>query len=61
MPLNTVLLPLVAKLFPDAKILFALRDPRDVVLSCFRRRFGMSPQMYDFLTLEGAARLLRCR
>ena len=56
MPLNTVLLPLVAKLFPQAKVLFALRDPRDVVLSCFRRRFGMSAQMYEFLTLEGAAR-----
>ncbi len=56
MPLNTVLLPLIAKLFPQAKILFALRDPRDVVLSCFRRRFGMSPQMYEFLTLDGAAR-----
>ncbi|MBU6296694.1 MAG: sulfotransferase, partial [Alphaproteobacteria bacterium] len=56
MPLNTVLLPLVAKLFPQAKILFALRDPRDVVLSCFRRRFGMSAQMYELLTLEGAAR-----
>ena len=55
MPLNTVLLPVIAKLFPGAKILFALRDPRDVVLSCFRRRFGMSPQMYRFLTLEGAA------
>lgn len=55
MPLNTVLLPLVAKLFPQAKILFALRDPRDVVLSCFRRRFGMSAQMYEFLTLKGAA------
>ena len=55
MPLNTVLLPLVAKLFPRGKILFALRDPRDVVLSCFRRRFGMSAQMYEFLTLKGAA------
>jgi tetratricopeptide (TPR) repeat protein len=56
MPLNTVLLALVAKLFPRAKVLFALRDPRDVVLSCFRRRFGMSAQMYEFLTLEGTAR-----
>ncbi len=56
MPLNLVFLPLVAKLFRHAKILFALRDPRDVVLSCFRRRFGMSAQMYQFLTLDGAAR-----
>jgi tetratricopeptide (TPR) repeat protein len=55
MPLNTVLLCLIAKLFPQAKILFALRDPRDVVLSCFRRRFVMNPQMYELITLESAA------
>jgi tetratricopeptide (TPR) repeat protein len=55
MPLNTVLLPLIHRLFPDAKVLFALRDPRDVVLSCFRRRFGMNPAMYQMLTLRGAA------
>ncbi|MBS0470125.1 MAG: sulfotransferase [Proteobacteria bacterium] len=56
LPLNVLLLPLVAKLFPHAKILFALRDPRDVVFSCFRRRFQMSNQMYELLTLTGAAR-----
>ena len=55
MPLMSMNLPLVAKLFPGARILFARRDPRDVVLSCFRRRFGMNPSMYQLLTLEGAA------
>jgi Tfp pilus assembly protein PilF len=55
LPLNSLLLCIVAKLFPDAKILFALRDPRDVVFSCFRRRFRMNPQMYELLTLQGAA------
>jgi tetratricopeptide (TPR) repeat protein len=55
MPLASVQLPVIAKLFPDARILFARRDPRDVVLSCFRRRFGMNPSMYQLLTLEGAA------
>jgi Flp pilus assembly protein TadD len=54
-PLNTLKLPLIAKLFPRAKILFAVRDPRDVVLSCFRRRFKMNPAMYELLTLSGAA------
>lgn len=54
-PLSSVQLPVVAKLFPEARILFARRDPRDVVLSCFRRRFGMNPSMYQLLTLEGAA------
>jgi tetratricopeptide (TPR) repeat protein len=54
-PLNTLKLPLIAKLFPDATILFAQRDPRDVVLSCFRRRFAMSGSAYQMLTLPGAA------
>ena len=54
-PLNTFRLPVIARLFPDARVLFARRDPRDVVLSCFRRRFGMSGPMYQLLTLPGAA------
>ena len=54
-PLATTLLPLIAKLFPDAKILFAYRDPRNVVLSCFRRRFAMSEQKYEMLSLGGIA------
>jgi hypothetical protein len=54
-PLNTLKLPLIARMFPRAKILFACRDPRDVVLSCFRRRFTMNSAMYELLTLEGAA------
>ena len=56
-PWHTLKLPLIVKLFPAAKILFCLRDPRDVVLSCFRRRFLMSAPNYEFLTLEGTARL----
>lgn len=54
-PLNTLKLPLIARLFPQAKILVACRDPRDVVLSCFRHRFRMSAPFYELLTLEGAA------
>jgi tetratricopeptide (TPR) repeat protein len=56
-PLNTLKLPLIAKLFPRAKVLFAVRDPRDVILSCFRRRFKMNPAMYELLSLSGAANL----
>jgi tetratricopeptide (TPR) repeat protein len=55
-PLNTLKLPLIARLFPNAKILFAVRDPRDIVLSCFRHRFYMSAPIFELLTLEGAAR-----
>ena len=55
-PLNSIKLAIVGKLFPRAKILFALRDPRDVVLSCFRRTFIMNPSMFEFTSLDRAAR-----
>lgn len=55
-PLNTIKLPIIAKLFPKAKILFALRDPRDVVFSCFRRHFKVNLTMFEFLKLDDAAR-----
>lgn len=55
-PLNTFNLPVIAKLFPGAKILFALRDPRDVVFSCFRRHFEVNATMFEFLRLQDAAR-----
>jgi hypothetical protein len=54
-PLDTPKLPLIAKLFPKAKILFALRDPRDVVFSCFRRNFRVHVAGFEFLALEDTA------
>ena len=54
LPLNTIKLPVIAKLFPRAKVLFAVRDPRDVVLSCFRQHFQVNAAMFEFLTLEAA-------
>jgi len=56
-PMNSLHLPVIARLFPGAKILFARRDPRDVVLSCIRRRFLINRYTYQLLTAEGAARL----
>jgi tetratricopeptide (TPR) repeat protein len=55
-PLSTFRLPLIFKVFPYARIIFALRDPRDVVLSCFRRSFNMNAAMYEFNSIERAAR-----
>ncbi|MGI4878029.1 MAG: sulfotransferase [Janthinobacterium lividum] len=54
-PAGTLYLPLVAKLFPGAKILFAVRDPRDVVLSCFRHDFQMNAMTYAFTALDATA------
>jgi Flp pilus assembly protein TadD len=56
-PMNTLKLPLIARLFPNAKILFACRDPREVVLACFRRRFKLNAATYELLTVPGAAAL----
>ena len=56
LPLDTALLGLIHLVFPAAKIIFALRDPRDVVLSCFQQTFAMNAAMYQFLRLETAAR-----
>lgn len=53
-PLNAIALLHVARLFPGAKILVALRDPRDCVFSCFQQRFGMSQAMFQFLQLDTA-------
>jgi hypothetical protein len=55
LPMNTLKLPLIAQLFPDAKIIFALRDPRDVLLSCYRRHFDINAANFEFLTLDDAA------
>jgi len=55
-PLNTLHLALIARLFPGAAIVFTLRDPRDVVLSCFRRLFVVNPYTFEFLVLDRTAR-----
>jgi tetratricopeptide (TPR) repeat protein len=55
-PELTGLLPLVARVFPDMRILFALRDPRDVVVSCFSQRLPLNAVSVHYLTLEGTAR-----
>jgi hypothetical protein len=54
-PELTMLLPLVARVFPEMKIVFALRDPRDVVVSCFMQQLPLNAVSVHYLTLEGAA------
>jgi len=56
-PLNIVELGPVEFLFPEAKIIVALRDPRDVCLSCFMQRFSLNQGTVHFLTLESTANL----
>ena len=49
LPLNTILLGLIARIFPDARVVLAVRDPRDVCLSCYQQRFDLNPAMINFL------------
>jgi len=56
LPLNLAVMPVIHLLFPAAKFVFALRDPRDVIVSCFRSHFTVNAAMFQFLTLDGAAR-----
>ncbi len=55
-PLKSLRLPLISRLFPDARILVMRRDPRDVVWSCFRTNFALSNAALEFTTLESTAR-----
>lgn len=41
-PLNMLWLPLIHRLFPQAKFILALRHPCDVVLSCYMQNFRAS-------------------
>ena len=38
-PLNILRLPVIKRLFPNAKILLAIRHPCDVILSCYMQHF----------------------
>lgn len=54
-PSKSMGLPVIARLFPDAKIIIMRRDPRDVIWSCFRRAFVSSPMTLEFSSLDRAA------
>ncbi len=54
LPLNIVMLPLIKRVFPDARVILALRHPADVCLSCFFQEFDYrrAPAMANFLSLQ---------
>ncbi|HWF01719.1 MAG TPA: sulfotransferase [Caulobacteraceae bacterium] len=57
LPFAALWSPFIAKVFPEAKILWARRDPRDVVLSCFRTRFRAGPLQLEMADIERGAML----
>lgn len=52
LPLLTIEAPLIKAIFPRAKFIFCLRDPREVVLSCFCQTYSPNDAMENFATLE---------
>ena len=51
-PSLTSLVPAFVRVFPEAKLLVALRDPRDVCLSCFMQPLPLGQVSSIFLSLE---------
>lgn len=55
-PLNMLRLPMIQRLFPQARIILALRHPCDVLLSCYMQHFRSPNFMVMCSTLERLAR-----
>ncbi|HTQ50410.1 MAG TPA: sulfotransferase [Candidatus Acidoferrales bacterium] len=55
-PSPTASLHLWLRLFPDLKVLIALRDPRDVIVSCFFQKQILNATNANFLSLERTAK-----
>ena len=56
-PLSMNCLPAIRRIFPDSKIILALRHPCDVLLSCYVTNFKPNNAMASFLHLGTAAEL----
>jgi len=57
LPLNLIHVGLLARIFPEARLILALRHPVDAVLSCFMQDFQLNASMAYFLTLKDSAAL----
>lgn len=55
LPLNLVHLGFIRRIFPEARILIALRDPRDVCLSALFQNFRLNTAMIQFLEIGRTA------
>ncbi len=56
-PLGTLDLPLLARLLPEAKVLFSRRHPADVCLSAFMQHFKLNQSMSCFLDMDDTVAL----
>jgi len=55
-PSPTMSLPLWLRVFPELKVIIALRDPRDVIVSCFFLNIMLNATNANFLSLERTAK-----
>ena len=51
LPLNILSIPIITKVFPDAKFILALRHPLDCVLSCWMQNFTLNDSMANMVDL----------
>jgi hypothetical protein len=51
-PAVNLMIPALRRVFPELKLIVALRDPRDVIVSCFLRYLPITPVSVCFLTLD---------
>jgi tetratricopeptide (TPR) repeat protein len=54
-PAMNLMIPAMLRVLPQLRLLVALRDPRDVVVSCFLRYLPLNPVSVCFLTIERTA------
>jgi hypothetical protein len=54
-PTPTLKLRMWLRMFPELRVVIALRDPRDVVISCYFQNIPLNPFNANFLTLERTA------
>jgi hypothetical protein len=57
LPLATINVPILYRLFPNAKFIFAVRHPLDCLLSCYMQDFAPNDAMSNFCDLDDAAEL----
>lgn len=55
-PSLTAQLPVWLRVFPELRVVIALRDPRDVVLSCYFQNILLNATNANFLSLERVAK-----
>jgi tetratricopeptide (TPR) repeat protein len=54
-PTHTLFIPAIVRLFPETQFLIALRDPRDVIVSCYFQYLPLNPTSVSYLTWESTA------